>query len=100
MVLLGKKIKHLRNKQKITQSELANSVGVTKSTIAAYENNSRTPSYEVLIKLAATLKTSLDFLLLDQQDISINIEGLTPEQIEITMNIITYFKKMNSEKPF
>ena len=51
MILLGKRIKELRNNMKLTQSELGQQVGVTKSTIAAYENDSRLPSYEVLIKI-------------------------------------------------
>ncbi len=33
MVLLGKKIKELRTKSKFTQSELANLLGVTKSSV-------------------------------------------------------------------
>ena len=37
MVLIGAKIKELRNSCKFTQKELADLVGVTKSTIAAYE---------------------------------------------------------------
>ena len=37
MVLLGSKIKELRTKYRFTQSELAELVGVTKSSIASYE---------------------------------------------------------------
>ena len=33
MVLIGKRIKDLRNKYKLTQTELAEKVGVTKSTV-------------------------------------------------------------------
>ena len=43
MILFWKEIKELRNKYKYTQTELANLVGVTKSTIAAYENDTRQP---------------------------------------------------------
>ena len=41
MVLLGKRIKELRNKYKLTQTELAERIGVTLSSVASYENNSR-----------------------------------------------------------
>ena len=83
MVLLGKKIKELRNKYKYTQTELATLVGVTKSTIAAYENDTRLPSYEVLIKLSHIFKVSLDYLMLDRQMDSVNIDGLNSEQIGV-----------------
>ena len=62
MILLGKKIKELRNKYKYTQSELASLVGVTKSTIAAYENDTRLPSYEVLIKFSHIGLSVLSFI--------------------------------------
>lgn len=92
MVLLGKKIKELRNKYKYTQTELATLVGVTKSTIAAYENDTRLPSYEVLIKLSHIFKVSLDYLMLDRQMDSVNIDGLNSEQIGAIQNLISYYR--------
>ena len=52
MILIGQRIKELRNKHRYTQIELAEKVGVTKSTIAAYENDTRLPSFEVLIRMS------------------------------------------------
>lgn len=93
MILLGNKIKELRKQLKFTQTELASKVGVTKSTIAAYENNSRQPSYEVLIKLADVFKVSTDFLLLDKQETIINTQGLDKQQLELIKILISYFRK-------
>ena len=92
MILLGKKLKMLRNKHKYTQPELANLVGVTKSTIAAYENDTRLPSYDVLIKLSHVLKTSTDYLLLDKQSATIDTTGLNDEQIGALSVMAEYFK--------
>ena len=92
MFLLGKKIKELRNKYKYTQTELANIVGVTKSTIAAYENDTRQPSYEVLIKLSHIFKVSLDYLILNRSMTTVNVDGLTDEQIGAIQTLITYFR--------
>lgn len=96
MILIGKKIKKLRNKYKLTQTELAKRVGVTKSTIAAYENDSRLPSYDVLIKMASLFKVSIDSLLLDRTDAMLDVNGLTMEQIDILGMMIAYFKKSNN----
>ena len=96
MILIGKRIKELRNKYKFTQTELAEKVGVTKSTIAAYENDSRQPSYEVLIKMAHLFKVSIDSLLLDRTEVVLEVSGLTLEQIDILGILIAYFKKSNS----
>ena len=92
MILLGKKLKMLRNKHKYTQPELANLVGVTKSTIAAYENDTRLPSYDVLIKISHVLKTSTDYLLLDKQSATIDTTGLNDEQIGALSVMAEYFK--------
>lgn len=96
MVLLGKKIKDLRNKYRLTQTELAVQIGVTKSTVAAYENDSRTPSYEVLIKLADVFKVSIDSLLSNRSEAMLDVNGLSIEQIQIVENLVVHFRKSNT----
>lgn len=95
MILLGKQIKDLRTKYKLTQTELAEKVGVTKSTIAAYENNSRQPSYEVLIKMSRVFKVSIDSLLLNHPGATLEVHGLNVEQLQIVEILIAYFRKSN-----
>ena len=96
MVLLGSKIKELRTKYRFTQSELAELVGVTKSSIASYENDSRQPSYSVLIKLARTFNVSTDFLLLGKTDNTLRIDNLKDDQIRIIELLISSFQQSNS----
>ena len=95
MVLLGKKIKDLRNTYRLTQTELAFKVGVTKSTIAAYENNSRTPSFDILIKLARVFHVTTDSLLADASETVIRARNLTDEQIIILDTMIESFQAAN-----
>lgn len=100
MILLGKKIKALRNKYKLTQTELANQIGVTKSTVASYENDSRLPSYDVLIKMADVFKVSIDSLLLDRSDMVLDVKGLNVEQIQMLNTLIANFRKNNMVDDF
>lgn len=95
MILLGKRIKELRNRHKLTQTELAEKVGVTKSTVAAYENDSRQPSYEVLIKMAEVFKVSIDSLLLNRSENTIDVSGLNQDQIIMLKQMISSFKQSN-----
>ncbi len=98
MILLGSRIKQLRQKEKYTQAELAIKVGVTKSTIAAYENDTRTPSYEVLIKLAESFKVSLDYLVLNREDNqAISVSELSPSQINAVKHIVSCFEANNHQ---
>lgn len=63
---LYKNIKQSRLQLSMTQKTLAKRIGVVDTMISLYENNERTPSLEVLIKLAAVLGVSLDLLLADE----------------------------------
>ncbi len=96
MVDISNILKGLRLSNGYTQQHVANLVGVTKSMISAYETGIRQPSYEVLLKLSDTYKTSLDFILGNtnvKHDYS--LDGLTQEQVETVLKIIHEMKKAN-----
>lgn len=57
------RIKKLREDLHMTQQELADKLSGAKSTIAMYENETRKPSIEVLIKLSEIFNCSIDYLL-------------------------------------
>ncbi|WP_130807510.1 helix-turn-helix transcriptional regulator [Senegalia massiliensis] len=55
-------IKKLRKELKFRQEDVAKSVGVTRQTINAIENNKYDPSLELAIKLARLLNTTVEEL--------------------------------------
>lgn len=57
------RIKILREELNMTQQELADKLDGAKSTVAMYENGSRKPSMEVLLKLSEIFNCSIDYLL-------------------------------------
>lgn len=57
------RIKMLREEKKLTQQELADKLDGAKSTVAMYENDSRKPSLEVLLKLSEIFDCSIDYIL-------------------------------------
>lgn len=59
----GSKLKELRTQNGLTQQQLATRLGVTKSVVSFYERQERTPSPDILRKLAAVFHVSSDFLL-------------------------------------
>ena len=64
MEILAKRLRELREEKGLTQKELAQALGLnSKSTITNYEQNSRDPDYETLIKIAKYFEVSVDFLL-------------------------------------
>lgn len=60
---ISERIKNLRIAKKLTQSELANKVGLSYVQIGRYETGKSAPSAEVLNKLADALDTTNDYLM-------------------------------------
>ncbi|GFP76029.1 helix-turn-helix domain-containing protein [Clostridium fungisolvens] len=61
--LISINIKNLRKKNKYTQKQLSELLGVAQTTIANYENGIRIPDAEMLQKMADIFEISLDYLL-------------------------------------
>lgn len=77
--MLGDKIKNLRKKKGLTQQELSNAIGVSRSTIGMVEKNLQGTGNETLIKLADFFGVTVDYLLSDNEQIE-NIEEIKKER--------------------
>ncbi|HVZ67298.1 MAG TPA: helix-turn-helix transcriptional regulator [Patescibacteria group bacterium] len=53
------RVQEFRTKNKLTQEDLGNEVGVTRQTIIAIEKGNYTPSVLLAIKIAKVLKTEI-----------------------------------------
>lgn len=62
-MLLSKRLKELRIANDLTQRELGERVNVTKVSICCYENGTRVPTLETLIKIGEVLNVDVDYLL-------------------------------------
>ncbi len=62
MKVFSVRLKELRLKKGLTQTELGEKVGVKQNTFTNWENGKREPNFENLIKLADLLEVSLDWL--------------------------------------
>ena len=49
---IARRLSELRKDKGITQSELAEILGVSRTTVANYETGNRTPEYDALARLA------------------------------------------------
>lgn len=59
----GEEIKAVRKKAGMTQTELAERLGVSKGTVAMWELNQRNPSVKMLRKICVVLGTTPDIIL-------------------------------------
>lgn len=56
-------LKYLRNREGLSQAELASKLGVAKSTISMYEVGKREPDFETLESIADFFNVDMNFLL-------------------------------------
>ena len=98
---MGNKIKTLREKSGMSQTELADKLGLSKSVISAYEKGIRNPSFKVLPLLAETFNVSQLYFFekgeWQNQPITIDISDLNPDQQRIIMSLVNEFKESNKQ---
>ena len=61
--MIDTRIKALREKENISQKELAKNLGVSSSTIAMYETGKRNPDSDMLKRIGDYFNVSVDYLL-------------------------------------
>ena len=61
--MLARRLKELRFKNGITQSEFARAIGVAQQTVGGWEKNYSSPNYELLDKIADYFNVTTDYLL-------------------------------------
>ncbi len=93
MINLGNILKTLRLKSNMTQAQLAQKLGLTKSVISAYETGLRLPSYDILIHIAEIYDVSTDYLLGIEHKQEIDLSGLSQEEVAVILNLIKVMKK-------
>ena len=91
----GDRLKELRLQNGMTQKDLADRIGVTKSVISFYELRERTPSPEVLVKLATIFHVSSDYLLGIEKGKSIDITGLDYDDEKALRAVVEQLRKKN-----
>lgn len=93
MVDFSNTLKTLRVKKNMTQAQLAQKLGLTKSVISAYETGLRLPSYDVLIHISKIFNVSTDYLLGLERKQEIDLSGLSDDEITALMNLIKAMKR-------
>ena len=72
--MFGNKLKFLRERNGLTQEQLANKFNLLKSSISMYENNIRLPNVEVIKDFANYFNVSIDYLLDNEEKNKIDDE--------------------------
>lgn len=90
--MIADKIKMLREKQNMTQSELARRLGVTRSGVNAWEMGITTPSTQYIVELSLLFKVSTDYLLDMPGTRTIYVDGLSDREIASVVEVVSCFR--------
>ena len=89
--MLGDRIREIRLAKKISQVDLAKSLGVTKQSVSNWENENIQPSIDMLCKIADALCVTTDYLLSRDEKRYIDVSGVSETLIQNIQAIITEF---------
>lgn len=92
---LYEKMRCLREHYGITQTQLAERLGVTKSAVNAWETGTNSPSLTYIIKLAQIYGVSTDYLLGVNERLTVDITNLDELQKQAVTLMIRLFKRDN-----
>lgn len=81
LVYMGERLKTLRTEMGLTQTQVAQRIGVNVATISAYESGVRSPSHKTLIKLAALYHVTTDYLLGLSAIGELDVNGLSESEV-------------------
>lgn len=89
----GARLKELREKKHLSQTEAGKKLDVTRSTISAYENNTKTPSLEVFVNMAVLYNSSLDYIMGFEDRTHLFLDDLTESQQQTVLDIVERLKQ-------
>ena len=90
--LFGATISKLRKHHGMTQSALAKQLGITRSSVNAWELGISVPSTQYIVELAHIFNISTDYLLGVESTSTVNVSGLDDKDIELINSIILHLK--------
>lgn len=91
----GQRLKELRKNAGLSQKQLGQLLGVTKSVISFYELQDRSPSPLVLIKLSGIFHVTTDYLLgIDRRE-TIDTAGLSEKDVQMLQLLASHLREKN-----
>ncbi len=91
IIKVGERITELRNKNNLTQHALARELGVSRSSVNAWEMGISTPSVERIVDIATYFHVTVDYLLGLDNKLNLDISMLSEEAKEAILKVIEIF---------
>ena len=94
---LCQRIGELRTRFGVTQSELAKRLGVTRSSVNAWELGFATPQLRHIVEMSKIFGTTVDEFLNESPKVLIDLTELTKEEQQAVCSLVDCLKKYHSD---
>lgn len=91
-------IKNLREDAGYSQSELARKLGISRSSVNAWEMGLSTPTTPYIVEIAKIFHITTDYLLGIEKQRSIILDGYNNTEIELIYRLLKYFDEQKELK--
>ena len=95
--MIADRIKQVRERNKMTQAELAKRIGITRSGVNAWEMGISVPSTQYLVELAQMFNVSTDYLLGVEKTLSIDATGLYESDVMVVQELVEHLRRKNRD---
>lgn len=89
---IADKIRYLRDKAGLTQTDLANRLGISRSAVNSWEMSLSVPSISNIIEMTQIFHVSADYLLSRSDKLTVDISSLSAEEQEMIIKLINCFQ--------
>ena len=94
--MIDETIRQLRESSGLTQTELAKRLGITRSSVNAWEMGLSVPSTKYIIELARMFNVFTDYLLGIDSSCALNTAGLTEKDIRLLHQIAEHMRALSN----
>ena len=93
MNFFAERIRLLREKHGLTQTDLANRLGISRSAVNSWEMSLSSPSVANIIEMSKLFHVSTDYILSASDKTLVDISNLSSEQQELVFKLLACFTK-------
>ena len=93
--MIADRIKHLREVNGMTQSALAKKLGITRSSVNAWEMGISVPSTQYIVELSRIFCVSTDYLPGVDKSSTIDVSGLSESDVQLLYRMITHLRQLH-----
>ena len=90
--MIAVRIKLLRQENDMTQSDLARILGITRSSVNAWEMGISVPSTQYVIEMSRIFHVSTDYIMDVDTYATLSIKGLDDDEIRMVHALIEHFR--------